>query len=129
MSNFVQNVALMLLLSIASVTSAYGGQLGSPQEFVYLDQQARLITLEGMKSRHDGLKASLSQNELMRIDEATREEIILLFAEHGVTPSQHAAFGSRHADEIEQWLESHPSWNVIYDDLQREFDSLSAAMR
>lgn len=129
MSNLAYRFVLLLVLSVSIVMPAHAGSLGSHEEFVYLDQQARLITLEGMKARHDGLNASLNQSELMKIDEATREEIIALFAEYGVTPSQHAAYGSRHAEEIEQWLENHPSWNVIYDDLQREFDSLSAAMR
>lgn len=124
-----RNGLLTIILLTLMTSFAQVGGVGAAEDFVYLDQQARLITLEGMKSRRDGLNASLTRSELMKIDEGTRDEVIALFAEHGVTPSQHATYGSRHAQEIDQWLEAHPSWDATYDELQREFDSLSAAMR
>ena len=62
MSNLAYRFVLLLVLSVSIVMPAHAGSLGSHEEFVYLDQQARLITLEGMKARHDGLNASLSQN-------------------------------------------------------------------
>lgn len=118
--------AFLLAGALLIGSGANAQAIDGPGVFVYLDTTAREITLEGMERRLQALSSGEADKAALRaIDRRTREEIEALYRQWGVSPEKHAAYGTRHAEAIEEWLAEHPEWDRSYDDLERRFQSLS----
>lgn len=128
MKRTLRNALLSLVVLFAGV-SAGAGEITEHSVYVYLDTQARQITLDGMKQRLAALAAGERDlGALLTLGSQTREEVDKLFADWGMTPAQHAAYGSRNGEAIEGWIEQHPTWARTYEKLETRFQSLSSQL-
>ncbi len=119
---------LAALLLMGACGGAAAGGITEHGIYVYLDTQAREITLQGMDKRLKALSSGATSDELQRLDGTTRQRIEKLFADWNVTPASHAAYGGRNREAIEAWIKSNPSWARTYDRLQSQFEALSAKL-
>lgn len=127
MKQLTLKAAFLVLAVLASVT-AEAGEITEHGVYVYLDTHAREVTLEGMERRLEALSRGATRTELRRLGLETQERVRQVFAGWAVTPLQHATYGGRHAEEIEAWIERHPSWARTYSDLDTRFESLSSKL-
>jgi hypothetical protein len=115
-------LAATWLLSVMPTGQAEGLD---PYKYVAVEAEVRGLTLDGMAARVALLSsASSTPEQEATLDAANREEIARAYRDNGTTPSAHAAYGTRHAEEIAAWLSANPAWQQHLDDLASEFDSL-----
>lgn len=116
-----------LLMGLALWAVASASQAGglTPEAFVQADVAAREVTLEGMQSRLDLLKAGKSLADEMAAVAASETAVAKAFATYGTTANRHAAYAAQHGPEIEEWLDTNPDWQTRLLELQMQFSALS----
>lgn len=120
---------LFLLGALMTASGAGAAGISGPEVYVYIDTTVREATLDGMQRRLDLLSAAdTDPGELRAVDADTRKAVDIVFANWGVTPAEHAAWGARHAERIERWLERHPERAREYEELESRFQSLSSQL-
>lgn len=119
------------VLAALLLTAGTGQGAGIPdhQTYAAIDVAVRESTLAGMRNQLDALSAGTQDyTALLAIDERTRQAVAEIYSFYGVSPGEHAAYGSRHQQAIDAWLQAHPSWQTRYGELQTEFDTLSSQL-
>ena len=120
-----------LTLTAAMLLTALAVSAGElvPQTWVATEAAVRELTVAGVSER---LALLSSGNSTLRseavIAERNRQAVSRAYRDNGTTPTAHAAYGSRHATEIEAWLDANPEWQSYLDSLMVEFEELSSQL-
>lgn len=83
----------------------------TPELYIKVDLAARLATIENLQHRI----ANQSGSEI---------PVYRIYEDYNLTPSQHAAYGTSHQQEIQNWLQNNPEWQTYYQAVQQEFEML-----
>lgn len=119
-----QAILLLLLLMIVPLTGYAEGF--TPQTYVAIDLEVRKITLNGMAESVALLRGGSSTPEQeIALALANQQQVDRTYRSRGTSAAAHAAYGSRYAKEIEEWLAENPDWQQQYDSLIQEFNFLS----
>lgn len=123
---FLKSLLFLLLLAVGPLAADASANPGF-ERFLTIEAELRAATNEGMRQRLALLGSpDYSEEADERLDARTRARVAAVYAAHGTTAAGHAAFGTRHADEIEAWVVQHPEWRSRQQALQSEFESLSS---
>jgi hypothetical protein len=60
--------------------------------------------------------------------ESNRQLVTAVYRQHATTAAAHSYYAAKHSEEIAQWLEANPDWQYYYNQLDRDFESLSAQL-
>ena len=118
-------VFLSLLLTV-STSQAASLNL---QTFVAIDVEVREITLNGMDAYLQLLNSGQSTAEQIMADNKLNQvQVSQVYIDNNTTADAHAAYATRHAAQISEWLAANPEWQNHYDWLTEEFESLSTQL-
>jgi ribosomal protein L31 len=104
--------------------NAAAGDL-SPETFLRANSEARKLTLDGMEKRIALLQKGATQEQQMAVAEQTNVAIEAIFKKYGTTGPEHTAYSTYHQEQIDAWLQTHPSWKQDEADLNQRFQALS----
>lgn len=124
--NALSMTLLVALLFCAALLSA---ENLTPQLFVQIDTEVRAITLDGMRKRVEllsGGTASAQQETLLY--ESNRQQVTAVYRQHATTAAAHSYYAAKRSEDIDRWLEANPDWQYYYNQLDRDFESLSAQL-
>lgn len=117
---------LALSLGLWLLCATARAEIDGPDMFVYVEVSVREITLEGMRQRLALLNSSGYTVEADNaVDAGTRVRIADIYAQFRTTAGAHVAYGTKHAQAIEAWLDQNPTWRSRYATLDSQFRSLS----
>lgn len=95
------------------------------ENYVLADVAAREATLDGMRIQIELLTLGASEGQLHLVAVVNQNKVEDIFFGFSTTGSQHTAYGTKYREEIETWLNAHTDWQITYQELGAEFNSLS----
>jgi hypothetical protein len=111
------------------VSSAWAAGIEDAGTYVYVDVSVRSLTLQGMRTRLALLQGDRSDPALeAAIDADTQRQVAEFYQRFGTSAAAHAAYGSREAVRIRDWIDAHPLWQQRYADLEADFRAVSAQL-
>lgn len=107
---------------------AYAQESLTPARYFECQISARSATVVGLQERVSLLSGNAGTGERQAAAEMSRTRVTRAFSSCGHSASTLGAYAHRNADELQVWLDGHPSVKARLDAMAERISSLSAQM-
>ncbi|ODS23276.1 hypothetical protein AB835_09655 [Candidatus Endobugula sertula] len=118
-------IALLSLLITSLLSALVAAQALTIEEYIRMDIEVRIATVDGMKDRLALLAANASPDKQWAGDSETQQIIEDIYRQRGVSAAEVLNWANQHDSDIQQWLNEHPDVQAEYDDINAEFNATS----